>query len=181
MSASDAESSLTKGAEVTDANVTVVDYEPRFRSAFRTLNEAWIQQYFRIEPADVKVLEAPDEYILAPGGHILVALHGAEPVGVCALIRHSAAVYELAKMAVAPAQQGRGVGRTLGEAAIRRARECGAERLFLESNRKLLPALALYRRLGFVEVKGGPPSPYQRSDIRMELALGGQPGAASRG
>lgn len=171
MSASDAESSLTKGAEATSANVAVVDYEPRYREAFRALNEAWIRQYFRLEPADVKVLEAPEEYILAPGGHILVALDGAEPVGVCALIRHSALVYELAKMAVAPAWQGRGVGRALGEAAIRQARAGGAGRLFLESNTKLLPALALYRRLGFVEVKGGPPSPYQRSDIRMELAL----------
>jgi len=153
-----------------DAPVEVVPYEPAHRDAFRRLNEAWISRYFRIEPPDRRVLEAPQEEILDKGGRIIVALRGSEVVGVCALLRVDGATFELAKMAVAEHAQGLGVGSRLGEAAIAVAREAGASRLILESNTILAPAMALYRKLGFSEVTGIP-SEYSRCNIHMELQL----------
>ena len=153
-----------------DPTVEIVPYAPAHCDAFRRLNEAWISRYFRIEAPDRRVLDAPQEQILDKGGQIIVAVRDGDVVGVCALLRVDAATLELAKMAVADHAQGLGVGTRLGEAAIARAREAGASRLILESNTILAPAMALYRKLGFIEVTGIP-SEYSRCNIHMELPL----------
>lgn len=148
----------------------IVPFEARFGASFKALNEEWITQYFVLEPADRKVLDAPEANILAAGGHILIALSGADVVGACALLKVDAESFELAKMAVAPRAQGMGIGRQLGEAAIALARVHGARKLYLESNTKLERAIALYRRLGFTE-RPARCSSYTRCNIHMELAL----------
>jgi len=73
-------------------------------------------------------------------------------------------------MAVDPAAQGLGIGSPLGEAAIAKARACAATRLTLESNTVLTAPMALYRKLGFVEVNGMA-SEYCRCNIHRELRL----------
>ena len=78
--------------------------------------------------------------------------------------------YELAKMAVSPQAQGRGIGRSLCLAAIEYARQVGAKVVWLESNRILTPALTMYANVGFREVPRVP-TPYDRADIRMEMRL----------
>ncbi|WP_018479995.1 GNAT family N-acetyltransferase [Pontibacter roseus] len=153
-----------------EATVQILDFESQHADMFRALNEEWITRYFVLEEADRKSLGDPQGYILDKGGHILMARYKDEIVGTCALLNDGEGIYELAKMAVTPKAQGLKVGKLLGEAAIRKAREIGASKVYLVSNRKLVPALNLYRRLGFVEVPM-PPSIYERADIRMELAL----------
>lgn len=156
----------------------IVDYQPCHRAAFAALNYAWIEQYFTIEAADRESLDHPEDKILAPGGAILMAVQStsasaaAAPaaIGTCALIPMANSGFELAKMAVAPQWQGHGVGRLLGTAAIARATDLGARRLWLESNTVLGPALALYRNLGF-QVVPQAPSDYARSNIQMSLTL----------
>lgn len=150
----------------------IIPYEDKYQSHFKKLNEEWILRYFKMEPLDYKALDHPREYILDPGGHILVALYDGEPIGVCALIKlnHPDYDYELAKMGVSPKAQGLGIGRLLGHAIIEKCRSSGAKKIYLESNTVLGPAIALYRKLGFREVAGRP-SPYQRSNIQMELSL----------
>jgi GNAT superfamily N-acetyltransferase len=155
---------------MSDGRVHVVPYEAAHHAAFRRLNEAWISQHFRLEPPDVRVLDAPREQILDKGGHILVAVRDGEPIGVCALLRVDAQTFELAKMAVAEHARGAGAGYRLGEAAKTWAREAGAARLILESNTVLAPAIALYRKLGFTEC-AALPSEYDRCNIHMELRL----------
>lgn len=152
--------------------VEIVDYEHRFAESFRALNEQWIQQFFQLEDTDRKTLENPGEHVLKGGGHILVATEDGQAVGVCALIKLGDDRFELAKMAVAPGMRGRGIGRLLGEAVKKRAAECGARSLYLESNTKLDAAIALYERLGFRRIEGGS-SPYQRCNIQMECRLTG--------
>lgn len=153
-------------------SLEIVPFEPRYRQAFYELNKAWIDQYFVMEPKDHEALEHPERSVLQPGGEILVALADGKPVGVCALMvsDRPGCRFELAKMGVDPAWQGRGIGRALGRAALDKARQLGARKVFLESNRVLKPALALYHNLGFREVTGGT-SPYKRSDIQMEVDL----------
>lgn len=151
-------------------DVQVVPYRPEFKQQFRDLNEAWISANFKIEPADYKSLDHPEDYILANGGKIIFALYNNEPVGTCALIKMDDTCYELAKMAVAPVAQGKGIGFILGNAALNLAKQMGASRVYLESNTKLKAAINLYVKLGFKKVIGNP-SPYERANIQMEVQL----------
>src|SRR5919204_4434661 len=52
-------------------------------------------------------------------------------------------------LAVAPAAQGRGVGRLLAEACVERARAAGRTRLVLHTTRAMTAAHRLYQGLGF--------------------------------
>lgn len=151
------------------ALVEVVPFTPAYRPDFRNINVDWIETHFKMEAEDHKVLDDPDA-ILKQGGAILMALYKGKAVGTCALIKKHNGTFELAKMGVLPEARGRQVGWKLGQAAVQRARELGADRLYLESNTSLSPALNLYYKLGFQRIIG-PPSPYERSDIQMELFL----------
>ncbi|HAA27322.1 MAG TPA: MarR family transcriptional regulator [Cyanobacteria bacterium UBA8553] len=151
-------------------SIEIIDYLPEFHNDFKRLNYEWIEQYFQLEEADQQSLNHPDEKILKPGGHILMARYKGEIVGTCALIKMNDKTYELAKMAVTPKAKGKGIGWLLGQAAINKARELKAETLFLESNTILEPAINLYQKLGFRKVIGQPSS-YQRCNIQMELKL----------
>lgn len=153
------------------STVQIVDYTQEYAAAFKALNVEWISTYFKIEPEDLKALDHPKDYILKKGGHILMAIYDDQPVGTCALIKmKDGSGYELAKMAVSPEVRGKSIGFLLGKAAIERARDNGAKRVYLESNTILKPAINLYHKLGFRKITG-PPSPYERANIQMELAL----------
>lgn len=155
------------------SEVEIVEFQPQYKKAFYELNRKWIEQYWELEPHDIEVLENPDKHILEKGGHIFVALYNGFPVGVCALCpmpEESAYDFELAKLAVNNSIQRKGIGRRLCDAVIDKARELGGEKLFLESNTRLKPAIALYRKLGFKELPEYHPA-YARGDIQMELPL----------
>ena len=147
--------------------IAIHDWRPEWRDDFARLNLDWLQRYFSVEDIDRRVLGEPERWILAPGGHIFFASDGGHVVGTGALLRESEGVYELTKMAVDPAWQGRGIGRRIVQAAIARFRALHGTRLFLESSRKLEPALHLYQSLGFVDRGLRPDSHYARSDIYM--------------
>lgn len=153
-------------------NIQIVEYEPKYQSAFKSLNEEWISTYFEIEEADRKALDNPTENILKNGGKIFVALYKGEPLGVCALIKMNDPEYdyELAKMAVSPKVRGKNLGWLLGQTAIDKAKESGASKIYLESNTMLNPAINLYYKLGFQKIEGRP-TPYKRANIQMELDL----------
>ena len=154
-----------------DEGVRIVEYQPKYQPLFKKLNEEWITRWFKMEEADYKSLDRPQEYILDRGGHILIALFDGEPVGTCALIKMDEETYELAKMSVSAQVRGKGIGFILGQAAIDKAKSLGATRLYLESNTLLKPAISLYKKLGFQEIEGAT-SPYERCNIQMELILG---------
>lgn len=152
-------------------SIAIVDFDlSRHAGAFRALNVAWITTYFELEPADLKMLDDPMGTIIGPGGHILMAEMNGDVIGTCALVPSGPGHLELAKMAVAPAARGNGVGELLGRAAIERATLAGAHRVELLSNTALAPAINLYRKLRFVEAPLDS-SDYRRANIRMVLEL----------
>jgi GNAT superfamily N-acetyltransferase len=153
-------------------DVQIVSYQSKYRSVFQKLNEEWIKLYFKMEKPDREALENPEKYILNRNGHIFVALLNGKPVGVCALVKRDDTKYpyELAKMAVAAEARGKNIGLLLGKAVIAKAAELKAERLYLESNTILKPAIGLYQKLGFKKVVG-PKTPYERCNIQMQLTL----------
>ncbi len=156
--------------------VKIIPYTPKYKILFKQLNEEWIRAHFKMEETDRKSLDNPKEYILDKGGEILIALYKEEPVGVCALIKMEDPNYdfELAKMAVSPKATGKGIGWILGDAVIKKAHVMGAQKIYLESNTVLKPAINLYHKLGFKKVIGYP-TPYERCNIQMELELKNYP------
>lgn len=156
--------------EMADSSeVRIVDFSLQHQKAFRDLNEEWISKYFKMEESDFKALDHPQEYILNKGGYIIIAEYFGVPIGTCALIKIDNG-FELAKMSVSETVQGKGIGKLMGNHVIGKARELGAARIYIESNRILTPAITLYERLGFKEVHGVA-SPYERCNIQMELIL----------
>ena len=149
--------------------IVIVPFRPELAPAFGELNRAWIERLFRMEGADRKVLDHPEEAIIAASGQIFFALDGEEAVGTAAAIRVTPTTYELAKMAVSPEYRGHGLGERLGQAVVDFARGAGAELLFLETNSSLANAIRLYQRLGFVHATPPHPSDYARADVYMEL------------
>lgn len=158
------------------SQVTVQDCQPGQLAAFRDLNLAWIRRYFTIEAEDRALLDDPQGSVLARGGIILIASWMARNqqehvIGTCAILRDGdSSTLQLAKMAVDERFQGKQVGKLLGLAAVERARLAGASALRLETNSKLIPAIRLYEKLGFVHT---PPreSAYARADVQMVIEL----------
>lgn len=150
----------------------IVSFRDGDETAFYELNKAWIERYFVMEESDKAALLAPQSYILDKGGKILLMLAPDNSVcGTVALIAMPKSTFELAKMSVSDLHQGMGLGYELGLAAVNLAKRLKAKRLFLESNRKLTPAISLYKKLGFYELTQSAPSPYCRCDIQMQLDL----------
>ena len=154
------------------ADIAVIPYEPCHKELFKSLNEDWIKQHWEVEPHDLDYLDHPQEYIIDKGGFIFVATYKGTSVGVCALCKMDDPVYdyELAKLAVSPEAQGKGIGLLLCETVVGKAKELGAKRLFLESNTLLKPAIRIYRKLGFKELSEYHPA-YERGDIQMEFSI----------
>ena len=152
------------------SEVIVREFQPADADAFFELNREWIQRNFWLEPADLEVLWHPQTAILDPGGHIFMAVRDGVPVGCCALLAMGPGEYELAKMAVTPAERRHGIGRRLIAAAIAKAERLCATRLYLETNQTLTGAILLYESMGFrhlppTRVK---PSHYSRANVFME-------------
>jgi len=154
------------------ANIEIVPYRPKYKQSFKDLNVAWIEHHWEMEASDYKALDKPTENIINKGGYIAIALYQNRPVGTCALMKMENGSYELAKMAVADESKGMGLGFLLGKHIISKAKEFGADSLYLESNTLLAPAINLYRKLGFQRVSGNE-SPYDRCNIQMTLNLYG--------
>jgi ribosomal protein S18 acetylase RimI-like enzyme len=152
--------------------ISIVEYEPKFKSHFESLNRAWIEKYFYLEPRDEYVLKNPEEAILQKGGTILFALYNeVVVVGVVALIKIDSETYEFAKMGVDENFRRRGIAEALSQAAFKKLKSLKARKLMLFSNTLLEPAIRLYRKLGFTEVTLDQFTDYRRSNIKMELLL----------
>ena len=151
----------------------IVDFEPRFADAFRTLNEAWVTRFFRLEPKDIEILGDPKGQIIDKGGYVLFVVEAGGAVGCVGLAPMADGGFEIVKMAVDEASQGRGYAKALLNACKERALSLGVSRLYLESGSTLIPALTLYKAFGFKDLPSSrrPNSPYARADVWMELIL----------
>lgn len=148
--------------------ISFSDYQPKFANHFKELNLEWIAKFFTVEEHDLEQLSNPETYIINNGGNVLFVLYDDAIIGTCAMIKTGEAEFEMAKMAVSPKYRGLQIGFKLGEYFMQKAKELGAKRIWLESNRSLVPAISLYKKLGFHEIPITS-TPYARADIRMEL------------
>ena len=52
----------------------ITDFAPKYAKDFKTLNLAWLEKYFWVEPHDEEVLSNPQSYIIDRGGFIFYVL-----------------------------------------------------------------------------------------------------------
>lgn len=100
-----------------------------------------------------------------------VEIPAEQVVGVCAVLKKQADVFELSKMAVDENHQGQGLGNVLMQAALDWAQQQGGQKMTLITNSKLQAAIAMYRKHGFVITWEGPHPEYSRGDVLMEKPL----------
>ena len=152
--------------------IKVIPYEERYIPDFKRLNRQWLENFGLLEEADEKKhLNTPRESIIENGGQIFFAVERDIVVGTCAAIRHSSKLIEIAKLAVAPFAQKRGIGRMLTKAVTKYSIDIGAWKVFLVSSTKLKPALRLYESMGFVHASLPVQPEYASADVYMELVL----------
>ena len=145
----------------------IVENHPDYLDNFIILNEEWISSYFEIEEADI-LLSANPHKIIEKGGYIFTALSKGKAVGVCALFKESDDLFELARMAVSPNEQGKGVGNLLIKSGLTKLKSIGAKQVYLLSNTKLESAIKLYEKHGFITKTLGQHPVYSRATIVME-------------
>jgi len=150
------------------AEVEIHAYRPEWARHFERINTEWLERWFVVEAVDHEMLSNPQRHVIDRGGSILFAVLDGEVIGTCALLNEAPGNYELSKMAVETGFRGIGAGRKLLDAAIAEFERIGGKTLFLESSKRLTPALRLYESAGFVHRPAPRPgSHYQRADVYM--------------
>jgi ribosomal protein S18 acetylase RimI-like enzyme len=155
---------------VSELIIDIIPFEPQYAIHFYDLNVAWLEKYFYVEPYDEKVLRNPKEYILQNGGFIFFAKVNSEILGTVAFINQGT-YFELSKMAVKPAYQGKKTGMQLMDYCIEFARAQQWDSITLYSHRSLVAAIFLYKKIGFEEVALEEDVHYERADIKMRFKL----------
>lgn len=152
-------------------NFEIINFEPALAKYFVQLNEEWLKKYFVIEEYDRKLFANPSKIIDDGGSIFFVKNNEGRIVGTASLLKNEDS-FELSKMAVTEAFQGKGIGNILIKYCIEHAAKQGVQKIFLISNKSLTPALNMYKKFGFTEVPMDiEANPYQRGDIKMELVF----------
>lgn len=120
------------------------------RALFREYEKAiGIDLEYQGFTAELDALPAP---YVPPGGALLIAHAGSDVAGCVGLRPSDATTGEMKRLYVRPAYRNVGLGKRLVEAVIQAAGRAGYRELRLDTLCSMLPAQALYRRLGFVEI-----------------------------
>lgn len=122
---------------------------------------AWIGLDLAFQEIDAELEGLPGDYA-PPRGALMVALDGAEYIGMIALRpRHDTAsiagaqratAAEMKRLFVRPSARGRGLARQLVAAICDEARRLGYEEICLDTLPMMGPAQALYESAGFVDI-----------------------------
>ena len=150
--------------------IEIIPFSTENASKIKMLNFEWLEKYFEVEESDVRTLSNPQEEIIDKGGKIFYANYQNEIIGTVSLMKIDLFTFELSKMAVTEKVQGLGIGKKLLEYCLKFAKENNIQKLILYSNTKLVPAIAMYKKYGFLEVNFGS-SIYKRSNIKMEKII----------
>ena len=108
----------------------------------------------RTEAAPLERMKSWVAASLAKGGVHLVALEGSAVVGWCDINRHEApsqAHRGILGMGMLPGYRGQGAGKALLVRAVADGHARGIHRIELDVHADNVPAIALYRRCGFIE------------------------------
>ena len=153
-----------------DNTLEIIPFSTELAAPIKTLNLEWLTKYFKVEPKDEIVLSDPQGQIIDKGGMIFYAKYNDAIIGTVSLIKIDDSSFELSKMAVTNGAQGLGIGTKMLLHCITIAEDNNWNKIILYSNRKLLSAIHLYKKFGFVEVPLEE-GIYERADIKMERII----------
>jgi ribosomal protein S18 acetylase RimI-like enzyme len=152
------------------SQIKILNYEPAHQPYFEKLNRAWIEQMFEMEPVDEWVVTNPDKAIIDPGGVIIMAECDGVIAGTAGLRKVDEHIYEFTKMAVDKSFRRRGIARAISLACFEKARELGAGKVILYSNKKNEEAIKLYESIGFRHLPVEP-GVYKRANVKMTIDI----------
>ena len=150
--------------------IKIIPWKEEYAQDFIDLSIEWLEKYDLLEPLDLKILHDPHGSILDGGGMIYFANRDGVNIGTVAMIDMGEDQYELAKLSVTGSCQGQHFSELLMDTAIGFARERHAKKIILFTNSRLIPAIHLYHKYGFVDVPLID-NEYEESDMKMELLL----------
>jgi putative acetyltransferase len=119
---------------------------------------------------EAELASLPGRYA-APSGCLLLAMDGDHAAGCVALRDLGEGTCEMKRLYVTPEYRGRKVGRLLIAEVLSRAERASYRRMVLDSLPEMADAIALYRRLGFVDSVRYWNNPVERA-IYLEKSLG---------
>ncbi len=136
---------------------------------------AWLQVDLCLEGFEAELAALPGPHAPPAGGIWLARSEKEGAVGVVAGRPLSAAVCEVRRLWVGPAQRGRGTARLLVNAAVRASAAQGYATMSLETLPFMAAAQKLYQDLGFADAPC--PDPQRGKSVRymeLDLRAGGQ-------
>lgn len=145
----------------------IIQFEEKYRQDFIDFNTDWIMSNFgSLEEHDIETFEKIDEEIKA-GAMIFFAVENEIALATCMAKPMEEKTWEICKLGSNKKVPHKGAGSAVFEAAMNWALNHGAEKLFILSNSQLKPALHIYRKYGFKEIKLDNYE-YVRGDIAFE-------------
>lgn len=145
----------------------IIPFEEKYRQDFIDFNTDWIVSNFGfLEKHDIETFEHIDEKIKA-GAMIFFAVENDIALATCMAVPMDKTTWELCKLGSNKKFPHKGAGTAVFKAAMDWALNHGAEKLFIISNSQLKPALHIYKKFGFKEIKLENYE-YKRGDIAFE-------------
>lgn len=151
--------------------MNVIPFNEKYRQDFIDFNTDWIVSNFGVlEAHDIETFEKIDEEMQA-GAMIFFAVENDIALATCMAMPMEGKTWEICKLGSNKNIPHKGAGSAVFGAAMNWALDHGAERLFILSNSKLKPALHIYEKYGFKEIKLEDYE-YNRGDIAFEYKIG---------
>lgn len=131
----------------------IITYDAKYKDIFIEYNKEWIIEYFgTLEKEDEETFENIDSE-LENGAMIYFAIEDNEVLATCMSRCMQNDIWEMCKLASNKNRNHKGAGSAVFEAAMNWAIEHGAKKILLFSNSKLKPAIHIYEKFGFKELK----------------------------
>lgn len=145
----------------------IIEFNEKYRQDFIDFNTDWIISNFGfLEKHDRETFEKIDEE-MDNGAMIYFAVEKETALACCMTMPMDGETWEICKLGSNKNVPHKGAGSAVFEAAMKWAINHGAKRLFILSNSKLKPAIHIYKKYGFKEIKLDNYE-YIRGDIAFE-------------
>ena len=148
----------------------IIEYRPEYKQDFIAFNSAWIIDNFGFLEDEDRETFAKIEEELERGAMIYFAVEDGIALATCMAKPMDGRSWEICKLGSNKNKPHRGCGSAVFGAAVQWAIDHGAERLFIISNSKLKPAIHIYEKYGFREIKLDDYE-YVRGDIAFERVI----------
>lgn len=167
---SDALHTVTTVLEKGERQFQIIPFEEKYRRDFIAFNTDWIKSNFGgLEEHDKEMFGHIDDQLKA-GAMIFFAVKNGIALATCMARPMEGKTWEICKLGSNKNMPHKGAGSAVFEASMQWALGHGAERLFIISNSKLKPALHIYEKFGFEEIKLEDYE-YVRGDIAFEYKI----------